>query len=482
MDILLSVWPFAIGVLAIVAPIAVTLHAVLGRRDTGTIISWVALAWLVPIFGSLIYYAFGINRIGRRAAALKVRGGKISPAAAQMSADDHRIRDDLLEISPQLGGLVRLGSKVTQQPLLAGNSVEPLINGDEAYPAMLEAIGAARHSVSLLSYIFDYDSVGKEFLAALREAKSRGVEVRVLIDHLGSRYSRPTMVSRLQREGIRVEAFLKTLVPRSLSYANLRNHRKILVVDGHVGFTGGTNIREAHDLSRNPAVPVQCLHFRLGGPIVADLQRIFAIDWAFVCGEALGGADWFPALERTGAVAARGVSDGPDEDLDHILEVLLGALAVASHRVRIVTPYFLPDAVVQRALQITALRGIAVDILIPRTSNIPVVSWATTPLLEPLLESGCRVYYSREPFDHTKLMVVDDCWSLIGSTNWDARSLRLNFEFNVECYSQILAQEFASIIDAKIEASRELTLGQLRGRSFPIRLRDGLARLATPYL
>jgi len=290
------------------------------------------------------------------------------------------------------------------------------------------------------------------------------------------------MIRVLRAAGVPVAAFLPTRIPRLFQYANLRNHRKILVVDGRVGFTGGINIRAGHWLARRPAHPVRCLHFRVDGPVVADMQRAFAIDWAFSTGERLGGERWFSPMAGCGTVAARGVPDGPDADLDNLLQIIVGALSVATRRARIVTPYFLPDSVLLRAVQVAALRGVEVDIVLPGRSNVPLMDWAMTPQLPELIEKGCRIHLAPPPFDHTKLFVVDGTWSLIGSTNWDARSLRLNFEYNLECYDRDLAARLDAIIDAKLADARPLGLAELESRAFPARLRDGLARLLSPYL
>jgi cardiolipin synthase len=242
------------------------------------------------------------------------------------------------------------------------------------------------------------------------------------------------------------------------------------------------NIREDHWLARNPPVSAQCLHFRATGPVVADLQRTFAIDWAFSTGEHLHGEYWFPPLEQHASVVARGVPDGPDADLYNIPDLILAALSAAMRRVMIVTPYFLPDNVLLRALQVTALRGVEVHIVLPLRSNIPIMDWAMTPQLPEFLDKGCHIYLTPPPFDHTKLLVVDGFWSLIGSTNWDARSLRLNFEYNIECYDESLARQLESLVERKISAARHLAAHDLAKRSFPVRIRDGLARLLSPYL
>jgi cardiolipin synthase len=482
LQLLADLWLLIVPLGHIVGAIGVTIDAVLRKRQVSAVIGWVGLAWLAPIVGSLLYVAFGINRIQRAAVALQREPMLGNTGEFRATQAGGEFLDTLAAQHPSLPGLARLGFQTTGNPLLPGNTITPLRNGEEAYPAMLAAIASATETITLLSYIFDHDRVGVAFLDALRAAVARGVQVRVLIDDVGARYSRPSMVTHLQEAGVTVATFLPTRLPRLFRYANLRNHRKLLVVDGRVGFTGGMNIRAGHVLSDNPAAPVRCLHFRLEGPIVYELQRTFAVDWAFATREALDREPWFPRLARHGQVVARGIPDGPDADLENILELMLGALSAAQSHVRIISPYFLVDDVLLRALQVTAMRGVTVDIVVPERSNLPVMDWAMTPQFVPLLDKGCRVHTSPPPFDHTKAFTVDGQWSLIGSTNWDARSLMLNFEFNVECYDPVLTQQLDALIDDRIAAARPLSLAELRARSLPVRFRDGVARLGLPYL
>lgn len=212
------------------------------------------------------------------------------------------------------------------------------------------------------------------------------------------------------------------------------------------------------------------------------LQEAFANDWAFTNGEVLKGRTWFHPNEHVGPVGARGISDGPDDDLDKMSEMILGALTAARDRVMVVTPYFLPDEPVQWALVVAAMRGVKVDIVIPEKNNIRLMDWATVPQLPFLLEKGCRIYKSPAPFDHTKLMVVDGLWSLVGSTNWDPRSLRLNFEFNIECYDQALAGSLEKIVEERIKESREVSIEEVNRRPPLVRLRDGISQMLSPYL
>jgi len=471
-------WPIVVSVVYVAGATWVTVDAVLRKRHGPAIVGWVGLAWLAPVTGALAYFLLGINRIHRSANALE----RPSLPGAAVGGDIATLPPGVEPGLAGLEGLARLGALVTGRPLLAGNRVEPLVDGDEAFPAMLAAIETAERSVTFASYIFDNDFAGHAFRDALVRARDRGVEVRVLIDDVGSHYSRPPMVGELAEAAIPVAAFLPTRAPRLLRYANLRNHRKIVVVDGRIGFTGGMNIRAGHWLSRSPENPVRCVHFRVEGPVVADMQQVFATDWEFTTGERLGGDRWFAAERGRGPVAVRGVPDGPDADIDNLPQLLLGALSVATRRVRVVTPYFLPEDGLLRALQIAALRGVEVDIVVPERSNVPLIDWAMMPQMPWLLDAGCRVHRVRAPFDHSKLLVVDGVWSLVGSTNWDARSLRLNFEYNLECYDRGLASRLDAVIDAKIAASTPLLREHLEARPLPLRLRDGLTRLLSPYL
>lgn len=476
-------WPFFLAATERLIAIAASVHAILNKRETASVIGWVGLIWLAPFIGSLAYFCLGINRIQRRGSMVNKELQNVLDQIT-VPVPEHVIEqlDEVKTRHLQFKQIVETVDKLTQRPLLPGNAITPLRHGDQAYPAMLDAIDHATVSVSLVSYIFDYDSAGIAFVEALEKAVQRGVEVRVLIDDVGSKYSRPRATREMQKRGIACKTFLPTLGPRFAHYANLRNHRKILVVDGKVGFTGGMNIREACLLERNTPHPVQDLHFRFTGPVVTHLQEAFITDWAFTTDEILEGETWLPTPDFEGHALARGITDGPDEDFERLLMTILAAIALANKRIDIVTPYFLPDSSMIRALALAVMRGVEVNVMVPRINNHRIVQWAASNSLGQIAAAGCHVYLSDPPFDHTKLILVDNAWSLVGSTNLDPRSLRLNFEFNVECYSQELAQDLSKIIDEKRQHAVRLDYRDLIGRNVLLRLRDGVARLLTPYL
>ena len=481
-DHLAVIWGVFASALHILLSCIVTVHAVLHKRDTRAVIGWVGLAWLAPYVGPLVYMCFGINRIKRKAVSLQFRKGWETRHVVAPTETDIVHRDEVVERHPTLVGLAHLGHQLSNRPILPGNTVKPLVDGDEAFPAMIDAVDGARKSVSLSTYIFDSGRMGDQFLAALVRAKQRGIEVRVLVDHVGARYSKINMVKQLRAAGVKATTFLPTRAPRFATYTNLRNHRKILVVDGRTGFTGGTNIRDGHCLGLNPRSPVQCLHFQFTGPVVWHLQEAFAVDWAFAARETLKADCWFPEIRRHGEVWARGIDDGPDEDFDKLELVMIGALATAQSTVDIVTPYFLPESGLIHALNSAALRGVQVRIVLPSVNNIPIVHWASRALWGQLLERGCQIHLTPAPFDHTKLFLVDGIWGLLGSTNWDPRSLRLNFEFNVEYYDESLTRSLMPLVEQRITSAHQVSLTEINSRKLPVRLMDGLARLASPYL
>jgi cardiolipin synthase A/B len=479
---MLDLWTVMLGVLAVVVPASASVHIVLTKRNTSAAVAWVGLVWLAPALGIVAYLMFGVNRIQRRAQAIRSDGspGNLIQQVTPLPAA--ALEGILARENSHLASIARLTGRVSGRPLLAGNRATLLVDGDEAYPAMLEAIHAAERSVALCTYIFDHDAAGLRFRDALAEAVERGVEVRVLIDAVGARYSRPSMVGELRRVGVPVARFHPEILTWKMPYFNLRNHRKILVVDGVTGFTGGMNIRHGHILSENPERPIRDLHVRMEGPVVAEFQETFAEDWVATTGEALTGDAWFPVLEEAGHVVARGISDGPDVNYEKLHSVLVGALASAERTVRIVTPYFIPDERIIDALGVAAMRGVEVEVYLPARGNLIMVQWASQGHWPQVLERDVRIFLTPAPFDHSKVMTVDGGWGLVGTANWDPRSLQLNFEFNVESYDPDFVRALDDFVDQRREEAREIRLEEMRSWPFHHRLRDGAFRLLSPML
>jgi cardiolipin synthase A/B len=461
---------FALPIAHFALAAGVTLHVLSHNRNPGSAVSWIGLAWLSPVVGSLLYLLLGINRVQRRARSVGV------------AAPD----DSAVEASPgpasceHLAGLELAARRISRRNLQPGNAIGLLANGDAAYPQMIAAIDSAATSVALSSYIFRADDVGQEFITALIGAQRRGVEIRVLIDGYGGGYLRSASYRRLHHARVPVARFMHSVLPWRMSFLNLRTHRKILCVDGRLAFTGGLNIGAENVVARNARHAVLDTHFRFEGPVVAQLCEAFAGQWYFTTGETLAGAAWFPRLEPAGDCLVRAVTSGPDQDLEKIEMLVLEAIACARSSIQIMTPYFLPDDRIITALALAAMRNVGVDIVLPEHSNHPTVDWAMRAHIGPLLAAGCRVWTRKPPFDHSKLMTVDGIWGLVGSANWDMRSFRLNFEINLEVYHSAIVEQ----VSAKIVAGQITPLLQadLDRRSLPGRLRDNAAHLMLPYL
>jgi cardiolipin synthase len=450
--------------------IGVTAHILVNKRDPGSAVAWIGIAWLSPVLGSLLYVLLGVNRVRRR--ALTMRAPR-APAAASATvggggADDHLAT---FEYSAQ---------RITGRPAKSGNAITTLRNGDEAYPRMIASIDAAEQSVALSSYIFRADAAGDPFIEALARAHRRKVEVRVIIDGVGGGYFWSTANLKLRRAGVPVARFLHSPLPWRMPFLNLRSHKKLLGADGRIAFVGGLNIGAENLLTSAPAHPVLDTHFMLEGPVVAQIIDTFADDWFFITGERLAGERWFPPIAPVGESVARAVTSGPDQDLEKIELMILQAVGAARKSVKVMTPYFLPDDRLITVLALAAMRGVTVDLVLPQNSNHPTLDWGARAHIGPLLAAQCRVWTHAAPFDHSKLMTVDGKWCLVGSANWDMRSFRLNFELNVEIYHSELVLQLERFITQKQEV--RLAADALEKFSLPVTLRNNAARLMLPYL
>lgn len=456
-------------------------HALLHKRDPRAALGWIVLCLAFPGIGAAIYWLLGVNRIRTLARYWQASGrGMHGPEP------DHClwVADMAVELpfrSENYAALLSLADAVTRRPLLQGNAIKPLHNGEEAYPAMLEAIGQARSSIYLSTYIFDSDSTGRQFIESLSAAAARGVDVRVLVDALGERYSFPPARRLLRGSDVRVARFLPPSLSERNIHLNLRNHRKVFVVDEAMGFTGGMNIGDRHlALSDNPR-RVLDIHFRVEGPVVRQMREAFLEDWQFTTGEAIPEMGYLEGTAESKAFC-RGISAGPNEDFEKLTWIVIGALDCARRHVRIMTPYFIPDRPLISAINAASLRGVTVEILLPGKNNLPYVAWATQAYLWELLRYGTRIYFQPPPFIHSKFLLVDDHYALIGSANLDPRSLRLNFEFNLEVYDRGLNATLARHFDDLRRQSRQTSLEEVDGRPLPLKLRDSFAKLFSPYL
>ena len=452
-------------------------HALMYKRDPRSALGWALICLFLPYAGPLVYISFGINRIGRHAQRLG-HGSAFTPSRQPADAQ-YQVPEDLDHPAAEF---ISISNRVTHRPIVAGNRVQPFFSGDAAYAEMLDDIKRAERSVMLATYIFRTDTSGRHFIKALKDATERGVDVRVLIDGAGEFYTLPWPTKELDEAGVRNAKFIPLrLFPPSL-HLNLRNHRKILVIDGEIGYTGGMNIGDQHVTNQKGNTPVADMHFRLTGPVVKQLEQVFIEDWWFSTSDRITRSGDLLPDSSAGNGWARVITDGPNSDLGKLSLIIDAAVSAAKHSVRIMTPYFLPTKEMIAALKSAALRGVEVEIVLPEKSNLRYVDWATRNLLWELLKWDVKVYYQPPPFAHTKLFIVDGAYAHIGSANMDPRSLRLNFEIAVEIIDEPLGLTLESHFNEVVAKSRTVSLAEVDGRSTPVRFRDSIAWLFSPYL
>ncbi len=464
----------AFSALGLLLALTASIHALLHKRDPRAALLWILVNMTLPYLGALMYVMFGVNRSWQR--VRKQERIHHSSLLAEPDASPSPDRDAQLKASQ-----IRLGAAVTGLPLTDDNDVRPLFNGEGAYPEMIAAIAAARSWVYLAVYIFEDRGPGREFIEALTAAAGRGVDVCVLLDGVGAWYSLNRTGRRLRAGGVKVAMFLPPeLFPPQLQI-NLRNHRKILIVDGEVGYTGGMNIRAAHQVrTAPPKRATRDTMFRVRGEVLVQMEEVFAEDWLFATGERLP-ARLFSEM-RAGEMQCRTIVDGPGVHIYTLVNLLVGAFSMASKRILIVTPYFLPPPELTAALQAAALRGVEVVVQLPESSNLPYVDWATKKVLPGLIDNGVRICRGPPPFDHSKLVVIDGYYSLVGSANLDVRSLRLNFEMMLEVYSDDLGGQLERHVRRLQAASRPVSADELRKNPLYKRIWYALWWLFTPYL
>ena len=471
------------GVAALVGflwAVGCAVHALLHKKDSQAALAWVACIFFLPFFGTLAYTFFGVSRADSLAA-------RLLDQAAQWQTDSDRALDRELaaecDDTPESRPLCRaasVGQAVTGAPLLRDNHVELLVNGEEAYPAMLEAINAATRRVCLSTYIFKGDQTGRAFADALGRAAERGVDVRLIIDGMGGLlYSLRKPWKTLEKRGVKVAMFLPPRLWPPMLCLNLRTHRKVLTCDA-VAFTGGMNIGDHHLVALPKKGRVQDIHFRCTGPIAARLEEAFLMDWAFVSHKATPPASARP--QPAGGTHCRLVFDGLGRRREDIHELVCGVVSAAQERVTLFTPYFIPPRELTGALVSAVQRGVQVNVILPEQNNLFYVHHASRHIQSQLAAKGVRVFWQAPPFAHTKLLLVDDCYALFGSANIDPRSLFLNFELNVEAVDPEFRARLDEYADEVLARSRRMTPEAYDKRRLPARLFDAVCWLLSPYI
>lgn len=469
------------------AALAVACHALLRKRDPRSALGWAAVCVLAPFVGPLLYALFGIARTDSRAAKFMKKAARslvsTNPRAWLGLRPRGSVDHDRLPV--KVRRLAIPGRTLTSRPVEGGNAICALHNGEAAYPRMLEAIDAATQRVYLSTFIFGRDAIGKRFTDALCAAALRGCDVRLLVDGVGSWplhlpfFFDAPLVPQLREAGVQVAQFLPpTLIPPQFSI-NLRTHRKVLVCDGHTGFTGGMNISAHHLVHTARADRVQDINFRFEGPVVSELQAAFLLDWSFVTNTP-GVSPLDDAPSAPGSSFCRMLMDGPGSVHETIHDLFCAMIAQSERSVRIINPYFLPTHELAGALSSAVLRGVRVEVILPGLNNHRLVDWAMRHQLPDLVQKGVDIRFQPPPFAHTKLMLVDGVYTLLGSANLDPRSLRLNFELVMEVFDPALTGQLTAFFHHL--RNRSVPLASQSKLSLPIKLRNASAWIFSPYL
>ncbi len=462
------------------------IHIMLTRKEPTSSLCWIAVCFALPGFGLILYLVFGVNRI-QTVASQWHSERKFNRAHPEIVEANSEV--DLPESMPSFPDfpnffrMKHLGDRVGEEKLLTGCHVTPLFNGSEAYPEMIKAMDSAMSTIYLATYLFGPTGIGQEIIQALYRAHQRGLEVRVVIDGVGAMYSWPTAYRKLKKLGVPVALFLPPF--KSWFYTlhlNLRSHRKLLIIDGTLAFTGGMNIHP-DNYSKNPDELPEILdiHFKVKGPVIGQLQDSFARSWFFATGQLLHQVFYFDG-EAHGDMLCRGVNDGPSQNLPKISLLIRGALCSAKYSIKIMTPYLILDQSMRTFFTTAALRGIKVEIIMPQANNLAFVQWASESLFPTLLKCDLQLYYRSGHFAHTKILIMDDQYVLLGSSNIDNRSMYLNFEYGLEVYSERFASQLIFHFEEVKSKARRITYAYLQSRSLGIKLRNAFFNLFSPYM
>ena len=360
--------------------------------------------------------------------------------------------------------------------VLPGNRIETLVNGNEIFPSMLQALRGATQTITFETYIYWRGDIADQFAAVLEQKAREGVSVKVLLDWVGSIPMEETLVERMQAAGVEVVRF-RPVSWRTIDKVNNRTHRKIVVVDGSIGFTGGVGIGDEWNGDARTRAEWRDTHYRVEGPVVAEFQAAFAEHWLEATGELLMGERFFPAIAAAGDRAAQVVTSSTNQrSVMHLM--LMTALAAAETRIVLGTPYFVPDETTRHQLLAARRRNVEIDILVPgETTDARIVRKASRHLWGELLEAGIRIHEFEPTMYHCKLVVVDEAWASVGSTNIDDRALRLNDEVNLNAYDPAFAREQIAVFENDLKRARPYTLAQWQARSLWETFSDWLASL-----
>ena len=471
------------------------MHCLHHRRDATATLLWIFVAWSFPIIGPFLYLSFGITRIHDK-------GFKKHTSNQQLLAERQSREEETLPLAywravhdagraePESEWCRNLNKAMNailpDHHLLDGNLITPLVYGDNAFPAMRKAIRNAKHHIHLQSFILANDVIGQNFLELLAEKAREGIQVRLMYDRFGSTYAVLGGLFRKYRNtpNFKIVGWTQANIMKRQFQVNLRNHRKIMVIDGKIGFMGGMNM-SVKNITGKGYQPIRDYHFQIEGAIVQELQYSFMKDWHFITNEDpvnILTETYFPHITPAGNSMMRMINSGPTKELATIRDTFFMAFTQAAQQIIIVTPYFVPPQEIVHAMRSASLRGVDVRLIVPKKNNHLYAGLASRSLYTDLLKAGIRIFERYPPFIHAKAAIIDDTFSLIGTANLDVRSLHLNYESNLAIYDEKFTNELKEIILDDQSQSKEIILSEWLQRPKRTQALENLAYLMMPML
>ena len=483
-------WLTALTIVVYSVGASVVIHILRQPKEPMAMLAWILGILLFPLSGVLLYSLIGERRVLRRGRRKRKKTAHILQALG--SAGQSELKRELL-FEPQdlkfcrildegLLGLARISGKLAQSPLTVGNKVEVFTSAQATYDDILRAIDGACDHIHLEYYIFRPDETGALFRDRLAEKARRGVEVRLLLDGIGCFGTRRRFLQPLIDAGGRVETFLPAIPLRRPWHINCRNHRKIAVVDGEIAFTGSQNIGDEYRGRWRRVGPWKDTHLRIEGPASRELQEVFVEDWYFACKEDLVAKRYLKPARVAGESLVQVIPSGPDQRLDVLHHVVFAAIGMARESIRISTPYFVPDPALLVALANASQRGVQVEILIPSRNDLKLVLWAGRSFYEELIREGVSIHEFDHGMLHSKTIVVDGRWSMVGSANMDMRSFLSNFEVTASIFDPGISANLAQDFAADLGRSRRIRPRKPGRVPFVPSILEGAARLLAPLL
>lgn len=464
-------------VLYFLTVLAVIVLVLSENRNPVKSMAWVLVLVLLPVLGLIIYLVFGRSLKG-----MSLISSSHLRELRRMSNFPEAVDPGEI-LSSDSRQLISLANKLARPHLFLGNEIDMFTTGIDKFEALKRDIRDACEYIHLQYFIIENDKTGVELIELLKEKAREGVKVRVLYDYVGSFYMRPRVLKQMREAGIDVHAFLELSLMTFAFRVNWRNHRKIVIIDGKVGYVGGMNIADRYVIGDKKWTPWRDTHLRITGEAVAAMQYSFAIDWDFTTHELLTSPVMHYAQQPSAPdYMMQMMGSGPTNRWNNISFVFLKAITLAKHNVYIQTPYFLPSDSLLKALQSAALAGVDVRLMIPRKSDSAMLRLATGSYMKECLLSGIKIYLYDPTILHSKVVIVDDEFVTTGSTNFDFRSFEHNFEFNALIYSKEFNQKMKAVFDADMEQCTRLLLSKWKKRPLLQKALESVVRLISPIL